>query len=145
MLVILWGRKKLHCCTSAAAAVVLQVESVLGKWNIKGKVVAFVTDWGSNMVKAGECLQEMLPNFAGSVNFLQHLISNGLKDFAKNESLASIVAKTKEMVQYLTGHTTPRAIYDEKKRELGGTTLVKAGTTRFGSNVLSMESVERNE
>jgi hypothetical protein len=32
MLVILWGRKKLHCCTSAAAAaVVLQVESVLGK------------------------------------------------------------------------------------------------------------------
>jgi hypothetical protein len=39
----------------------LQVEGVLGKWNIKDKTVAFVTDWGSNMVKAGECLQEMLP------------------------------------------------------------------------------------
>ncbi|WIA10291.1 hypothetical protein OEZ85_010485 [Tetradesmus obliquus] len=122
-----------------------QVESVLGKWNILDKTVAFVTDWGSNMVKAGECLQEMLPHYAGGVNCLQHLISNGLKDFAKNESVASIMAKGKEVVQYLTGRTVPRAIYDEKKQQLGGTALVKAGTTRFGSNVLSMESVERNE
>jgi hypothetical protein len=125
--------------------VLLQVESVLGKWNILDKTVAFVTDWGSNMVKAGECLQEMLPHYAGGVNCLQHLISNGLKDFAKNESVASIMAKGKEVVQYLTGRTVPRAIYDEKKQQLGGTALVKAGTTRFGSNVLSMESVERNE
>ncbi|WIA33014.1 hypothetical protein OEZ86_006171 [Tetradesmus obliquus] len=122
-----------------------QVESVLGKFNILDKTVAFVTDWGSNMVKAGECLQEMLPHYAGSVNCLQHLISNGLKDFANNESVASIMAKGKEVVQYLTGRTIPRAIYDEKKQQLGGTALVKAGTTRFGSNVLSMESVERNE
>ena len=123
----------------------LQIEGVLGKWNIKDKTVAFVTDWGSNMVKAGECLQEMLPNYAGSVNCLQHLISNGLTDFAKNASLASIIAKSKEVVQYVTGRTAPHAIYDEKKQQLGGTALVKAGTTRFGSNVLSMESVERNE
>uniref|UniRef100_A0A383W2G9 HAT C-terminal dimerisation domain-containing protein n=1 Tax=Tetradesmus obliquus TaxID=3088 RepID=A0A383W2G9_TETOB len=134
-----------NAITNGTSVFLDMVESVLGKWNILDKTVAFVTDWGSNMVKAGECLQEMLPHYAGGVNCLQHLISNGLKDFAKNESVASIMAKGKEVVQYLTGRTVPRAIYDEKKQQLGGTALVKAGTTRFGSNVLSMESVERNE
>ncbi|KAF6260054.1 ribonuclease H-like domain-containing protein [Scenedesmus sp. NREL 46B-D3] len=122
-----------------------QVESVLADWQLKDKAVSFVTDWGSNMVKAGESLKERLSNYVGSVNCLQHLISNGLKDFAKNDSLASVISKAKEVVQYMTGHGAPRAIYDEKKKELHGTALIKAGTTRFGSNVMSMESVERNE
>lgn len=49
------------------------------------------------------------------------------------------------MVQFITSHTATKAIYDSKKKELKGTALVKVGTTRFGTNINSMQSCFKNE
>jgi hypothetical protein len=91
------------------------------------------------------CLQDLLPNCFASVGCLQHCINLALKDFAKQECLAGTISQASDLVTYITGRTATRAIYDEMKADLDGTALIKAGGTRFGTNVLSMESLEQNE
>ena len=130
----------MHLCCCA-----LQVKGTLSRFGADSKAVAFVTDWGSNMLKAGERLQEILPSCLTNVGCLQHLLSNALKDFAKEPELSAVIALCKELMTYINSHTATRAIYDEQKVALGGTALIKAGGTRFGTNVLSMESVSNNE
>lgn len=49
-----------------------------------------MTDWGSNMVSAGTELASKLTNFLTSVQCLQHLLNNALKDFAKEPSLGTL-------------------------------------------------------
>jgi hypothetical protein len=122
-----------------------QVEGVLADYNAKDKVVAFVSDWGSNMLKAGDALQNQLENCVASVGCVQHLLNNALKDFAKDPALADVITKSKEVVVYINSHTTSRALYDQHKAALRGTALIKAGGTRFGTNVVSMQSVLANE
>lgn len=53
--------------------------------------------------------------------------------------------QVKQIVKYITSHTAPHAIYNDKKAELKGTALIKECTTRFGSKVLSADSLLRNE
>jgi hypothetical protein len=121
------------------------VHSILGSWGAADKVVSFVTDWGSNMISAGTGLSGKLTNFLTSVQCVQHLLSNALKDFAKEPSLGKLLEQTKEVVKYITGHNAPKAIYDTKKQQLKGTALIKPATTRFGTNVNTMHSVTKNE
>jgi hypothetical protein len=76
-----------------------QVNKVLVDRGIQDKVVAFVTDWGSNMVAAGTALSGMLKNYVTSVGCLQHLLNNTLKDFAKAPSISSCFDRVKKVVK----------------------------------------------
>lgn len=124
-----------------------KVHGVLEDYAGSDKVVAFVSDWGSNMLKASERFEEegRLQYFLAGVGCAQHLINNALKDFGKTDSMTSVLEDTKKVVTYITGHSVPRALYDRHKVARKGTALSKAGGTRFGTNVLSMDSVKRNE
>ena len=97
------------------------------------------------MVSAGTELASKLTNFLTSAQCLQHLLNNALKDFAQEPSLGTLIGQSKKVVQFITGHTATKAIYDSKKKELKGTALVKAGTTRFGTNINRMQSCSKNE
>lgn len=71
------------------------MEGMLKEWHVEDKTVAFVTDWGSNMLKAGANLSERLPNLIGSVGCTQHLISLVLKDYGKVECINNVFAKAR--------------------------------------------------
>lgn len=70
-----------------------QMEGKLKDWGVYKKVVAFVTDWGSNMLKAGTSLEERLPNMVASVGCMQHLLSLTLKDYGKEACIDNLLAK----------------------------------------------------
>jgi ribosomal protein S15P/S13E len=122
-----------------------QVHTVLVNCGVDDKAVAFVTDFGSNMISAGSVLATKLPNYLVSVQCLQHLLSLTLKDFAKERHLHAMLEQAHSMVTYITRHKAVHAIYDAKKKELNGTALVKPVATRFGSNINMLDSIAKNE
>lgn len=126
-------------------ALPLQVFQVLEKWGVADKAVAFITDWGSNMISAGNILQAKLPNCVAQSHCLQHLLNNALKDFANHPGLSALVGTAKDVVNYINRHAVLRATYDKHKKALKGTALVKPVATRFGSSVAMLRSISANE
>ena len=69
-----------------------------------------------------------------------------MQDISKGEAVGAVISRAKELVEYITNHTIPQAIYQKYKAELRvGKGLVKPNATRFATNVLMLEALEANK
>lgn len=121
------------------------VLDVLKDWGVEGKTVAFITDWGSNMVSAGNILQTKLSACLTPVHCIMHLLNNALKDFCKHPGLNNVLDTVNRVVKYFNSKDFLRSLYDVHKGLLKGTALIKPAATRFGSNVGVLRAVEHNK
>lgn len=66
------------------------------------------------------------------------------QDFGTIADVKETVAKAMRIVDYISKHTLTNAVYERYMLELKGTTLKKPCLTRFGSNVIMLQSLLDN-
>lgn len=107
-------------------------------------VVAIVTDTCSTMQKAWSIVQDEFP-WICAVPCMAHVASLLAKDAAKVKEVDSLLKEESLIINWFTNHQKPLAILRRVTREKLGKPLelIKAGATRFGTNTLVGERLNK--
>lgn len=100
-------------------------------------VVLVVTDTCNTMKKCWDIIQDEFP-WMNILPCQAHVVSLLLKDIGNVDNVQTVIKDENTVINWFSNHQLPLAILRRKVKEALGTTkeLVRAATTRFGTNTL---------